>query len=716
MLKNIGFLIKEVKKHLEEYLNEHGIDTSKRLFRCPNYKEHRHGDAKPSCNFYPDKATFHCFACRYKSGDIFDAVHLLEGKDITGENFIEVLKYLCDKYNIPYEETTTEEEKFLDECRDFLTKIVDIAHKNIQKEITTNQQLKEFLDSKHWTESIDYFKLGYLSKTPLIPVSPEVLSYLNIKSLSSLVGKVIIPVYNYQGKITGLTLRSLNGTPKYVHYLLSNIRNLLFNIHKLSSDEVYVVEGPSSVITLHSYGINNVVATFGNHFHKNQYELLVRKKVKKLILAYDGDSGGLEGTRNALETIARSDIDSHIIFLPDQYDPADYVIENGSLSSLKRVHVLDYLVNQYKLNTSDKYIEKCLMSYVNSLTDLVKKEETINFISKQTKINKSTLTDLVELYSKKLDATSITELLQERDSLIVNLHEFEKWAWSRGKLLGLKSFKSFDDKLDGIQNGLILVGGRPNSGKSAMLLSLLIQILNNNESVYALYFTIDDPLYVTISRLVANISNLPINVVSNPNFKIVKAHLPENVKKEYIDRRERALEFLRNKAAILNIKDSSEGATIEALVNKVKTIYPLAESKQLVIFIDNLHNLRSEKYISDKHLYSLISNELNNLSNTYKCPVIASTHITKESIKNKEYDGTAIKETVEFFYDAKLIMFVDLNETIEESEVRDDVDMNVIISKNKFSAFKGVIPFKFYRSISKVEEVDVKHESEELFS
>ena len=161
MLKNIGFLIKEVKKHLEEYLNEHGIDTSKRLFRCPNYKlGHKHNDAKPSCNFYPDKTTFHCFACSYKSGDIFDAVHLLEGKDITGENFIEVLKYLCDKYNIPYEETTTEEEKFYDECREFLNKLINIAYQNLLKEITNNKKLEDFLKSKHWHESIEYFKLG----------------------------------------------------------------------------------------------------------------------------------------------------------------------------------------------------------------------------------------------------------------------------------------------------------------------------------------------------------------------------------------------------------------------------------------------------------------------------------------------------------------------------------------------------------------------------
>ena len=112
----------------------------------------------------------------------------------------------------------------------------------------------------------------------------------------------------------------------------------------------------------------------------------------------------------------------------------------------------------------------------------------------------------------------------------------------------------------------------------------------------------------------------------------------------------------------------------------------------------------------------MISSELNNLANTYKCPVIASTHVTKESMKRGEVDNTAIKETVELIYDAKLIMFLHSEEDLEESEVRDDVDIDIIISKNKFSAFKGKIPFRFYRSISKIEEVDVNNESNELFT
>jgi replicative DNA helicase len=218
-------------------------------------------------------------------------------------------------------------------------------------------------------------------------------------------------------------------------------------------------------------------------------------------------------------------------------------------------------------------------------------------------------------------------------------------------------------------------------------------------------------MFVTVSRFIANLSDLPINVVSSPNFKITKADLPEQVKRDYINRRENALNFLRTNATFLNLKDGEDGATIEMIQEKVKAVQPLAQGKQLVVVIDNLHNLRSRKYTSsEKHLVSNISNELNAMSNIYKCPVIASTHITKAAIQNKVYDGTALKDTVDLDFDNKLFMMMTSDSSIEEEDdlegTKEDIQVRVVVAKNKFSAFKGKIPMIFYRSLSKVEDLD----------
>ena len=1078
MIKNLGSLIKQVKTKLPDYLEEHGIKTRGRLFKCPNHQSHKNEDAKPSANFFPDKTSFHCFVCEYKNklGDIFDAVKLIEKKELTGENFFEVVKYLCNKYQIPYEETTTEEEKFFKSISKYLSELSSNSNKILNSVINKNEKLKELLNKKQWIKSLDEFKLGYLQDPYPIQIDENILAYLNL-NLETLTNRLIIPIKDYKGTVVGITSRSISldknsSEVRYKHFISYNLKKIVYNLHNIDpSKEVILVEGPSSVLTLFSYGITNVVASFGNFLHENQYSLLVKKKIKNILFLYDGDAGGLEGLRNSLEILCKGDIKVKIGFLQDNLDPGDYVIKKNNLKNIKTLDLYTYLLDTYAVNTNDKYIEKCLMMYVNSIKDLVQKERTINEISKKLKINKSTIADLINIYSKNSNV-SVSELLKERESLIQRLTEYEKWSWSRGTLLGLKSYKTFNIRLDGIQNGLILLGGKPNIGKcvakgtliytnegmvpieeyftniktkgfhktknikvntltgyseishlyfnkskintielfngmqirgtpehqiivrennqnifksiknikkedkvvitlglnhwgfnkqinykytqrsnkyilkkiptewsydlaylagyytgdgecladnfkistknnssnilgiiyklfgikgkynnmrvqagndlrtffeflgfkkenaytktipsqilksplpiilgyinglissngyinkqsksidfdfvseeltrrlqmifinmginctlrkhkvyaantiekkeitawrlkiyfkgfnkyvkllkhyklpipkkirklgivfknyssnssiklqemkvvnivcnpkevevydvtvpklhffianniinhnSAVLISLAHKLIIQNNNVYLLYFTIDDSMYVTISRFIANISELPINVVSNPNYRIAKADLPEHVKKDYINRREKAMDFLRNNASFINLKDNSEGATIEMIEESVNKVAPLSQGKQLVVFIDNLHNLRSNKFVSDRHLYSLISNKLNTIANDHKCPIIASTHITKESIKNKAYDGNAIKETVEFFYDAKLILFIDTDD--EELEgTRDDLDVKIIVSKNKFSGFKGVIPFTFYRSLSKVKE------------
>lgn len=711
MIKNMGEVANQLKPFLSQYLEEHGIKTRGRLFKCPNAKEHNNEDAKPSCNFLDDtKKGFYCYAC-HAQGDIFDALRFIENKDITGEGFSEAIKYLCGKYKVTYQEVTSEEQKFHAEISKYLTALANTANQTLQKEINTNQELKELITKKQWTKCIDKFKLGYLKAPFMGRVNKDILAYLSMDP-KDLVGRLIIPIINHKNQVVGITTRVLNVNKKnskeasYKHYIAYSLKSICYNLNNIDPEkEVIIVEGPSSVLTMYNYGITNAVATFGNLMGQVQYNQLVRKKVKRILFLYDGDDGGREGLRNSLKIFGKNDIEARVGFLTDDLDPGDYVIKNLNLNNVEKVSVYDYLVTEYSKNTNDKYIEKCLMHYILSINDLVKKENIVNRTSKTLKINKSTIGDLLSIYENNSNVNT-AEILKERESLVETLNAYEKWAWSRGQILGLKSFKSFDVKFDGIQNGFILVGGKANIGKSALLISLAHNLILNNNNIYLLYFTIDDSMYTTISRFLANISGLPINVVSNPNYKIQKANLPAQLKKEYINKREKAIEFLRKNSSLFNLKDGEEGATIEMIQEKVKTVLPLAHGKQLVVVIDNLHNLRSKKfYSSDRHLFSMISNQLNNISNTYGCPVIASTHITKEAIKNKVYDGTALKDTVDLDFDNKLFMMVDTEEDDLEG-TKDDIEVQVRVAKNKFSAFKGRINMMFYRSLSKFEDLD----------
>ena len=72
---------------------------------------------------------------------------------------------------------------------------------------------------------------------------------------------------------------------------------------------------------------------------------------------------------------------------------------------------------------------------------------------------------------------------------------------------------------------------------------------------------------------------------------------------------------------------------------------------------------------------------------------------------------------MEFFYDAKLICFVDTDvDDLDQS--RDDLEIKVIVSKNKFSGYKGIFNMMFYRSSSRVEELQgdaVEKKADDIF-
>ena len=110
-IKNLGEVILAIKSHLEEYLNEQGIETKKGNFNCI-HPEHK--DEHPSCHLYKKDNGDHkgyCFSCG-KGFDIVDACSILEGKPRTGKGWAtETIKYLADKYGeeIQIEELTEED-------------------------------------------------------------------------------------------------------------------------------------------------------------------------------------------------------------------------------------------------------------------------------------------------------------------------------------------------------------------------------------------------------------------------------------------------------------------------------------------------------------------------------------------------------------------------------------------------------------------------------
>jgi hypothetical protein len=116
--------------------------------------------------------------------------------------------------------------------------------------------------------------------------------------------KVGFPIFDKKSRIVGITLRALHSSsgPKWIHKpegYKSSVN--LYNIHRAIpvNGIIIVTEGPIDVLKLVTSGISNCVASFGCNLTNDQINLMKGIGAYKVILAYDDDSAGERGTRQA---------------------------------------------------------------------------------------------------------------------------------------------------------------------------------------------------------------------------------------------------------------------------------------------------------------------------------------------------------------------------------------------------------------------------------
>jgi DNA primase catalytic core len=732
-IKNVGEVIEQLKPLLEKYLKDCKLKFREPLFQCPNYKEHNNEDAIPSCGFLPDtnKEKWHCFTCGCV-GDIFQAVSLLEGKNIQGLGFYKTVQYLADKYAIKYEyEEPTEEEKRFDLVQTFLFKITDSAHKYL---ITNKpKSAMDYLERRKWTKGIKLFEFGYLPKSDRTKKffidayrkHPELKSMISMSD-EQIVNRLIYPIKSKHGTILGIGHRAIDENDtrhKYLkHYIKTiNKTGVVYNLRGVDS-KVYLVEGASSVFTLYENGIENAISYLGaENFSEHSYNNLARNKVEKLVLCCDGDEAGDKSLEKIISIVqTKPDIKVYVKKLPLNKDPDDIIQEQGieAFKNMEEMSLFKYQINRLKEDDDDN-IKKSVYSLIISTNDSILRERMIQFFTKELKTQKTALLDELKKYEHlhSLDSDiKVSEVMEEKESLKAEIDKFEERCWRTDKILGVSTgFPILDDRLDGVQDGLHEVGGVWNVGKSAFLLTVALNMLKD-ENNQVLYFSIDDPIQTkTIPRAMANLSSIPINVAANPYWKIQKNEtLQEAEKIELSERREKALKLLDNMVTRFSLKDASHGYQVDFVEKMIKIRKLIQPDKRLIVFIDFLHMLSLGKSTSDSvELLTRVTQQLKHFAGLYQVPIITTVEGTKE-IGSTVMKDRHIKGSVSLQYAADTIMllnssfFEDPKSNMyfrdEEGEARPIVA--VTLGKNKSSGFKGTVYFKFYPEQSRFEECD----------
>lgn len=313
-----------------------------------------HNEKTPSFTVSPSKEIYKCFGCG-KSGNTIS--FLMEHEKLT---YAEALKWLANKYNVTVEETElTPEQKEQVQVSDSLYIINKFAQEYFAQVMNEPGEGRDvgyaYFEERGFTdETIKKFGLGYctgdrdafarkalgnqfnqqlLLKTGLVALRDEQL-------VDNYRGRVIFPIHNQSGKVTGFGARIIkknDRAPKYINTPENEIYNksrLLYGLWfaRQSIDrnnECYLVEGYTDVISLHQSGVENTVASSGTSLTVEQVRL-IKKHTKNLTILYDGDAAGIKAALRGLDIALEEGLNVKVALLPDGHDPDSYIRSAGA--------------------------------------------------------------------------------------------------------------------------------------------------------------------------------------------------------------------------------------------------------------------------------------------------------------------------------------------------------------------------------------------------
>lgn len=730
-VKNLNNLVEQLKPKLKEYLELKGTKFNRTHFQCPNRRWHSNNDDKPACAFYPDENHFHCFVCNV-SGDIFNAINLLEGLAIEGSEFIRTVIKLAELFKMRVDIEEDDTDKYNRKLREMLKLIKDVSHKtyletkevreyiakrglsNIEKKVNFGyckyEMLKKFLLSKGYTEK----------NIEDVGVFKELLNE-----------RLIIPIYDEYGRLSGFGSRQIKDD-KYEKYynpatsVLYKKSHTLYNFNVAKRAEtVLVVEGFIDALTLMSKGIINVVALCGSFISDKHIRLLVKYGIKKIVLCLDNDSGGKEALKNAINSLMQiKEITTKVIELKDAKDPDEFIIKYGigKFKELHQINVFDYKLKKYIESGLEKENKDELLQFILDEKSFIEKERMCKTLAKIMKVRiEAVIKELENLEKEKEGDYAVTtaDIVNEKDSLLKEIFIFEKWAQNRGKLLGLNIlYPTMTEKLDGLQSGFYIIAGEENTGKSALTLSLAVNLIEANpRKVFILYFGLDSQNRTLVARMLAGKTGIPINTVSNPNYKILNNPEIENPD-EVLKKRDGGLDYINSLTDSLSIKDTTTVKSLEDMERIIKVYKNLIdEERQLVVIVDSLNKIKTMVKKETRAIYMHISDTLQEWAIKFDIPVLAISELRKLTHSGMRPTNDDIKEAGDFKYDTDVTMLI-YNElhSRRESDERVFVGENgivypvieLIFFKNKLSGFKGTLYYKFYTDICRMEECSLE--------
>lgn len=344
---------------IEEVIGEY-VDMKKRganfVGLCPF-----HNEKTPSFSVSPNKGIYKCFGCGQSGNSV---KFLMEHEQLS---FIDAIRMLAGKYNIPIEERPETEEEILSRDKKESFHIINgFAQKFFSSQLLESEEgksvgLSYFKERGFRKATVDKFLLGYNAKSGTAFAghalqnkhSKEHLLELGLVSdkggqlADFFRERVIFPIQNLSGKVIGFagrTLKEDKRIPKYVNSpesIVYNKSKILYGLYQArhaikQNDNCLLVEGYTDVLSMSQAGIEHVVASSGTSLTRDQVKL-ISKFTSNITMLYDGDEAGIKAALRGMRIVLEAGLNVRILVFPGQEDPDSFIKRVGSVEFLKFV-------------------------------------------------------------------------------------------------------------------------------------------------------------------------------------------------------------------------------------------------------------------------------------------------------------------------------------------------------------------------------------------
>ncbi len=407
-----------------------------------------HNEKTPSFTVYPETQSFYCFGC----GAGGDAVSFI--KRIENIDYIDALKYLCDRYGMQmpqdgYDNSMSKKRRRVYEANraaaKYFNSVLNSPEGKIGLDYYKNRGLTDHTIKKfglgyapdNWNGLMYHLKdLGF-SLEDMLAAGLISKGKTSSKYFDAFRNRVMTPIIDVRGNVIAFGGRVLDDSkPKYINTgdtIVYKKTNELFalNFAKDSGKSTLILcEGYMDVIAMNQAGFTNAVAGCGTALTDEQVQLISRY-ADEVVLAYDGDEAGQKAVQKAMRMFKNVDVKVRVPKLQYGKDP-DEIIKNVGAEKFAAMidgatneteYKLLNLRNRFQLNTTQGKID-FMNGAVEILADSPPIEQDIYLsrLSEELGINKEAAKTQMSNYLDKIYSRKKRELFRKavNDSLREN--------------------------------------------------------------------------------------------------------------------------------------------------------------------------------------------------------------------------------------------------------------------------------------------------------